>query len=140
MALLTVLFQAFFLLELIKTLGYCILGVYSGALVFIYIRYLKSKSALFEKASLPYYHRILDDSTLILINEQFSPELMAQFSYECVDTTVETQVISQLEEAHAEDLYTKSKIREVVENDKFFEGQSADKEKIIRKYSSFLEE
>lgn len=139
-SLLVILFQAFFLLEFIKMLGYCIIGVYSGVIAFIYIRYLKSKSIIFEKASLPYYRRTLDDSTLILISEQLSAELMAQFSYECVDTTVETQVISQLEEAHAEDLYTKSKIREVVSDDKFFEGHSAQKEKIIRKYSSFLEE
>ncbi len=139
-SLLVMLFQGFFLLEFIKTLGYCIISVYLGVITLIYIRYLRIKSTLFEKASLPYYSRTLDDSTLILISEQLSTELMAQFSYECVDATVETQVISQLEEAHAEDLYTKSKIREVVHNDKFFEGQSAKKEKIIRKYSSFLEE
>jgi len=140
LSLLIILFQGFFLLEFIKTLGFCIISLYLGVVGLIYFRYLKIKSTLFEKASLPYYRRTLDDSTLILISEQLSTELMAQFSYECIDTTVKTQVISQLEEARAEDLYTKSKIREVVKNDKFFEGDSAQKEKIIRKYSSFLEE
>ncbi|MFX1572786.1 MAG: helix-hairpin-helix domain-containing protein [Promethearchaeota archaeon] len=139
-ALLLILFQTFFLLNFITIFGYCLIGIYLGVVTFIYIRYLQNKSMIFDKTSLPYYRQILDDSVLILINEQLSAELMAQFSYECIDTTVETQVISKIEETYAEDLYTKSKLREIVQNDKFFEGQPTHKEKVIRKYSRFLNE
>ncbi len=139
-SLLIILFQAFFLLGLIKTLGYSIFSVYVVAIALLYGRYLRIKSSLFEKASLPYYQHEFDDSTLILIGEHLSSELMAQFSYECVDTSTETPIITRFEQEHAEDLYTKNKVREVLTKDKFFEGQSPPKKDYIRKYSSFLEE
>ena len=139
-SLLAILFQAFFLLGLIKTLGYCIVSTYTVAIALLYCRYLQIKSSLFEKASLPYYQHEFDDSTLLLIGEQLSSELMVQFSYECVDISTETPIITRFEQDHAEDLYTKNKEREVLTKDKFFEGQSLHKKDYIRKYSSFLEE
>jgi len=88
---------------------------------------------------------LLDETSLILINEEFSPELMAQFSYEYLGKNIPFPLISQLERNRAEDLVTKKKVTAEIEKGEFFEStpkksDSKVKDKLISKYGSFLED
>jgi len=143
----TLLSQVPELIQVFMSLGFALIIVYGMVAGYLYYKFYKKKVEIQQEFHTPYYQKSLelDETSLILINEEFSPELMAQFSYECLGKTVPFPLISQLENNRAEDLLTKKKITTEIEKGEFFESKpkasdSKMKDKLISKYGSFLED
>ncbi|MFX1320782.1 MAG: helix-hairpin-helix domain-containing protein [Promethearchaeota archaeon] len=135
------------LIEVFMNLGFGLIIIYGVVVGYLYYKFYKKKVVIQQEFHTPYYQKLLelDETSLILINEEFSPELMAQFSYECLGKNVPFPLISQLERNRAEDLLTKKKITSEIEKGEFFESKlkgsdSKMKDKLISKYGSFLED
>ncbi len=140
------------LIQVFMNLGFGLIITYGITVGYLYYKFYKKKAKLQQEFHTPYYQKSLelDETSLILINEEFSPELMAQFSYECLGKNVPFPLISQLERNRAEDLLTKKKITTEIEKGEFFEStpevtktkvnDTKIKDKLISKYGSFLED
>jgi len=135
------------LIEVFMNLGFGLIIIYGVVVGYLYYKFYKKKVIIQQEFHTPYYQKLLelDETSLILINEEFSPELMTQFSYECLGKNVPFPLISQLERNRAEDLLTKKKITSEIEKGEFFESKlkGSDwkmKDKLISKYGSFLED
>lgn len=143
----TLLSQVPELIQVFMNLGFALIIVYGMVAGYLYYKFYKKKVILQQEFHTPYYQKSLelDETSLILINEEFSPELMAQFSYECLGKNVPFPLILQLERNRAEDLVTKKKVTTEIEKGEFFESNpkksdSKVKDKLISKYGSFLED
>ncbi|MFX1313322.1 MAG: hypothetical protein ACFFHD_12015 [Promethearchaeota archaeon] len=142
-ALLVILSQGLFLLDLILTLGYVLLGLYAITSLFLYLSFYKKKSALKISSRVPYYkhEHSFDDSSLVLISNELSPKLMTQFSYECLGKILDSNVITEIEQQQAQDRIIQRRIEQTKEVNKLFEpAHSTMTNRLIKRYSSFLEE
>jgi transcription termination factor NusA len=138
------------LIQVFMSVGCGLLVIYSLAVGYFYYKFYKKKTKLQQEFRTPYYlqSHTLDEASLILINEQLTPELMTQFSYECLGKDVPFSLITQLEQ-NQEDRHlksTKKKINEIPKGE-FFESSSSPersepqkKDKLKSKISSFLED
>ena len=72
------------------SLGYGLIFVYGGFIVFILFRHLISMKRIESNFSVPYHQRNinLSQEDFILINEQLSPDWMVQFSHEIEGTQI----------------------------------------------------
>ncbi|MFX1502765.1 MAG: helix-hairpin-helix domain-containing protein [Promethearchaeota archaeon] len=168
----TLLFQEYSFLSLLINLGYGVIAFYIIIIGYIYIRLYKQKSELVQEFSTPYYQRDLglDDTNLILIREELSPQLMDQFVYECVGKHQDSNILNKIEQDNANNFLSKLQSKKEVEHSFLFEpeilptteypfnhntlsktNESSDlkeskksdshpKSTIIDKYSSFLED
>jgi hypothetical protein len=143
----TLLSQVPELIQVFMNLGFALIVVYGMVVGYLYYKFYRKKIAIQQEFHTPYYQKSLelDETSLILINEELSPELMTQFSYECLGKNVPFPLISQLERNRAEDFVTKKKITAEIKKGEFFESRpkSSDskmKDKLISKYGSFLED
>lgn len=148
------LLQNYSLLNLFVNLGYGVLMLYSLIVGYLYVRFYKSKLEIQQEFATPYFMRKvkLDETSLILINEELSPRLMEQFAHECLEKDSEYEIISKVEQANAQVYLTKKTVEKKVMKEELFEKEKQvkrDKEnqtnskltdKFIKKYGSFLEE
>ncbi|MFX0104433.1 MAG: helix-hairpin-helix domain-containing protein [Candidatus Hodarchaeota archaeon] len=148
------LFQEFSILSLFINLGYAVIGFYVMVVVYIYIKFYKQKVDLRKKFSTPYFQKKFDfdDTDLILIREQLSKPLLTQFFYEILGKNINSKIVRELEQYNAENyLKMKEKERENRSKNsisKLFEPEtvptkysgSKPKNKLVEKYSSFLED
>jgi len=135
------------LVQVFMNLGFGLIIIYGLVVGYLYYKFYRKKTIIQQEFHTPYYQKSLelDETSLILINEEFSPELMVQFSYECLGKNVPFPLISQLEKNRAEDLLTKKKVTAEIKKGEFFEStpkasDSKIKDKLISKYGSFLED
>jgi hypothetical protein len=162
--LLVLLSQAYFVLPLLVNLGFGVVSIYIVMVGYLYLKLYQKKSELHQEFSTPYYQKKLnlDQSTLILINEEISPKLMDQFIFECVGKNANNSFINKREAKNAEELLTERAQTKKVEQSNIFESEiyseqefpeqfgevideppSKDsdlKRKMVDKYSSFLED
>ena len=96
--------------------------------------------------SIPYHQKNLqlDETSLVLINEEFSPPMMSQFVYECLGKNSPSKLVTQIEQNQAKERIDKKQFSSKVLNGEFFEQESVDTEEpeneFIQKYGSFLED
>jgi hypothetical protein len=83
----------------------------------------------------------LDETSLVLINENFTPEIMQQFGYECLGKQHHSKIIMQIEQNQINRSIDNHRLQSKVKNGGFFEKGIPEKNKdFINRYSSFLED
>ncbi|MFX1279979.1 MAG: helix-hairpin-helix domain-containing protein [Promethearchaeota archaeon] len=139
--------KSFEMLSLLLNFGYALSGIYVIILVYLNIIFYKFKGDLQQEFSTPYHKRSinLDETSLVLISEEFTPEMMAQFVFETVGKHNSSKIIAQIEENHIEDRVSKTQFTARIKNESFFELEETDEEKAseneyVTKYSDFLED
>lgn len=148
---LILLFQNYSLLSLFVNLGYGVLMLYSLIVGYLYMRFYKNRAEIQQEFKTPYFMRKinLDETSLILINEELSPRLMEQFAHECLEKDSEYEIISKVEQANAQEYLTKKAVEKKVRKEDLFEKDKKEKgnqgnsklaDKFIKKYGTFLEE
>jgi len=135
-----ILFQSFDIMKLFLNIGYALLGVFFIAIPFFYMKLLKTRLEIQAEFSNPIQKTksLLDEISLVLINEQFNPEMMSQFAYECLGKQHQSKIITQLEQYQIKESIDKNRLHNKVKNGGFFEADISDTK--LKKYSSFLEE
>ncbi|MFX1377900.1 MAG: helix-hairpin-helix domain-containing protein [Promethearchaeota archaeon] len=150
--LLVLLFQAYSVLSFLINLGYGVISFYIVLIAYIYLRLYKQKSELQYEFATPYYQKKLDfdETNLILINEELSTRFMEQFVFECVEKDNDFNIINKIEQKNAENFLRNKLSKRKIEGLELFESnenlQSMNskenrlKNKLVEKYSSFLED
>jgi hypothetical protein len=149
----TLLFQGYSALPLLINLGYGIISFYIGIIAYCYLKLYKQRSEFHREFSTPYYQRKLsfDETNLILINEELSPQFMQQFVYECVRNDPDYNILQKIEQNNAEIFFSKRLNKKKIEDSHLFEPESSVNSKnstssqdsnhnLVKKYSSFLED
>lgn len=139
--------KSFEMLSFLLNFGYALGGIYVIILIYLNIIFYKFKGDLQQEFSIPYHKRRinLDETSLVLISEEFTPEMMAQFVFETVGKHNGSKIIAQIEENHIEDRVSKTQLTARIKSESFFENDEADEEKAseneyVTKYSDFLED
>jgi hypothetical protein len=147
-----VLLQQISFLPFLINIGYGVIALNVIVYGYIYLRKIKRRVGLVRKESIPYYQRNLDfdEETLVLINEELSPKLMAQFSYECMNGKRNSKVLFQGEKKRAESYLSEKLADKRLDQSNFFEHQESDEylpekdseisDEMVEQYSSFLED
>ncbi|MFX0021529.1 MAG: helix-hairpin-helix domain-containing protein [Candidatus Hermodarchaeota archaeon] len=150
--LLVLLFQWYSILSFLINLGYGVISLYIVAIGYIYLKLYNQKSELKREFSTPYYLRKLDfnETNLILINEEISPRFMEQFVYECIEKNNEFDIVNRIEQKNAENFLRNKLNKKKIDDSQLFEKETPPqseelkesplKNKIVEKYSSFLED
>jgi len=140
-------FQNHSLLRLFINLGYAAFAIYLMMLFYLYFKFFTLKSEIQIEFNTPYYLLPFkfDESSLILINEELSPELMAQFTYECLGKNANYDIIAELEEKRnlerqskktsKKSVFSKNNIRNLIGLERNIQSSNS-----FMKYSSFLED
>ncbi len=91
--------EMYFLLRLLNTVGFAVLGIYLSLLAFLYFRAYKTKKEFVVQVKTPYYQQTLEfnETDLLDFKEELTDELMAQFGYECLGKEASFGVIEQVE-------------------------------------------
>ncbi|MBA7519545.1 hypothetical protein ES705_11624 [subsurface metagenome] len=138
-----ILFQSFETMKFLINIGYALLGVFFISIPFFYMKVLKPRLEIQAEFLNPYSQKEsqLDETSLILINEKFSPEMMSQFGYECLGKHHQSKVIMQIEQDQIKESIDKNRLLTKVKNGGFFEEEIPEKNKdFINRYGSFLED
>jgi len=130
-----IVFQSFETLKFLLNIGYALLGIYFISIPFFYMKVLKPRLEIQAEFSNPHYRikPLLDETSLVLINEKFSPEMMSQFGYECLGKQHHSKVIMQIEQVQIKESIDQNRLQAKVKNGGFFEKE-------IPRYGSFLED
>ena len=99
-ALLVVYFaELYFLLRLLNTIGFSVVGIYLSSLAFFYFRAYKTKKQFTDQFETPYYLQNLEFSEIDLLDfkVELTDELLTQFGYECLEKNAKFGVIEQSE-------------------------------------------
>jgi len=140
------LFQGFSILQILINLGYGMITLYSIIIGFLFTRFIRKKSEMSKEFETPYYRKDLeiDDTSLILINEELGPKLMSQFAFECMDNNTSSKIIEKIEKENAQEFLKNKIIERKANKGEFFENEDFKrgllKKEIVEKYSSFLED
>ncbi|MFW9971413.1 MAG: helix-hairpin-helix domain-containing protein [Candidatus Odinarchaeota archaeon] len=156
--------QAFSVLPLIINLGYGVVCMYIIVMGYLYLRLSKQKAGIHQDFATPYYQKKLSlpESTLVLINEELSPQFMDQFTFECIKENSDYNFIHKREQENAERYLSEYMKQKKVNESTIFESEiqqdfkkfedsphslssknqtnSVRNSNIIDKYGSFLEE
>jgi len=138
-----ILFQAFETMKFLINTGYALLGVFFISIPFFYMKVLKPRLEIQAEFLNPYNQKEsqLDETSLVLINEKFSPEMMSQFGYECLGKHHQSKVIMQIEQDQIKESIDQNRLLTKVKNGGFFEKEIPEKNKdFINRYGSFLED
>ncbi len=150
--LLILLFQWYSVLSFLINLGYGVISLYIVVIGYIYLKLYNQKSELRREFSTPYYQKKLnfDETNLILINEELSPRFMEQFVYECIERDNDFNIVKKIEQKNAENFLRNKLSKKKIDDSQLFEletsSQSVEtkesqlKDKLVEKYSSFLED
>jgi len=116
-------------------------------LFYLYFKFFTLKSEIQKEFNTPYYFLPVkfNESSLILINEEFSPELMAQFTYECLGKNANYDIIAELEEkrnlerhskkVNKKIVFSKNSIRNLIGLERNIQSKDP-----FKNYNSFLED
>jgi len=136
--------KSFDILALLSNFGYAFFGIYVIALFYFNMRFFKYKTELQQEFLTPYHKRKLtfDETSLVLISEELTPEMMTQFVFECIGKNNNSKIVSQIEERQIRERVDQSRFESKVENEVFFEKEEKEepKNEFEAKYSSFLED
>ena len=138
-----ILFQSFETMKFLINIGYALLGVFFISIPFFYMKVLKPRLEIQAEFLNPYCQKEsqLDETSLVLINEKFSPEMMSQFGYECLGKHHQSKVIMQIEQDQIKESIDQNRLLTKVKNGGFFEKEIPEKNKdFINRYGSFLED
>jgi len=138
-----ILFQSFETIKFLINIGYALLGVFFISIPFFYMKVLKPRLEIQAEFLNPYSQKEsqLDETSLVLINEKFSPEMMSQFGYECLGKHHQSKVIMQIEQDQIKESIDQNRLLTKVKNGGFFEEEIPEKNKdFINRYGSFLED
>jgi len=132
--------QSFDTMKFLLNIGYALLGVFFIAIPFFYMKLLKPRLEIQAEFSNPLYKikPLLDETGLVLINEQFSPEMMSQFGYECLGKQHHSKIIAQIEQSQIKESIDQKRLQSQVKNGGFFEIEIPDNK--LNRYGSFLED
>ncbi len=147
-ALLVVYFaELYFLLRLLNTLGFAVVGIYLSSLAFFYFRAHKNKKQFTNQFETPYYLQNLEfsETDLLDFKVELTDELLTQFGYECLEKNAKFEVIER-SEANALKQTAETK-RPEPEFKKLFEPEQVKAETVRKpttkygiKYQDFLKE
>lgn len=138
--------KSFDILAHLINFGYAFFGIYVIGLFYFNMKFFKYKTDLQQEFLTPYHKRNLkfDETSLVLINEEFTPGLMSQFVFECIGKNSNSKIITQIEEHQIRERMHKNQFESKVKNEVFFEKEEVQKEEpkneYVAKYSSFLED
>jgi predicted flap endonuclease-1-like 5' DNA nuclease len=98
--LLIVLLQGSFLINTFIGLGSAAICVYGVMIVYLYLRFTKTKTIISKEFSSPYRQgRVsIDDTELFMISKDLSTEQMDQFIYECFGKEANFAIMPKIEE------------------------------------------
>ena len=136
--------KSFEILALLSNFGYAFFGIYVIALFYFNMRFFKYKTELQQEFTTPYHKRKLtfDETSLVLINEEFTPEMMTQFVFESIGKNNNSKIVTQIEERQIRERVDRSRFESKVENEAFFEKEEKEEPRngFEAKYRSFLED
>lgn len=145
--LLSLILQLELLVNTFIGLAFAAICLYPIVLLYSYLKFYKVKTAISNESDTPYYHgRVkLDETDLLMISKEQSPEDMDQFIYELFGKTADFDIVSKLEEQKLSEGISKYKRdREINDtNNDFFERTHQTVKYSSNKYSkygSFLED
>lgn len=139
--------EFFSLLRLFNSIGFAIVGIYSILLVYLYLKFYRTKKELAVEFETPYYMQNIEVSEIDLLEfkDQFSTEYMVQFGYECFGKDKSFKI---LEKNEKENLLNSTKVKkDELSTQIQFEPEESKEEaisiensKYMNKYLSFLDE
>ena len=91
--------ELYFLLRLLNTIGFAVVGIYISFLAFFYFREYKTKKEFTEQFETPYYLQNLEfsETDLLDFKADLTDELLTQFGYECLEKDANFMVLEQSE-------------------------------------------
>ena len=91
--------EMYFLLRLLNTIGFAVVGIYTSLLALFYFNFYRSKKQFAAQFKTPYYLQDLEFSEIDLLDvrEELTDELLSQFGYECLGKKAKFGVIEQNE-------------------------------------------
>lgn len=135
--------QLGFLLQTFISLSYGILGVYAGMVVYLYYTFRGKQREIKNGFLIPHHQRAipLDDTSLEIISQELTDELMLQFGYECFGKITTHKVLTKIEQKHAENYLVEKaehNYNELFEHEK--EGKSEIESEYIARFGDFLDD
>lgn len=145
-----ILFSDIFIIATLTRIGIGALGIYIVFLCFSYLRFFNIQKETTEEFSIPHFKlkRNLDETDLLIIKDEMGTKIVDQLVYECFGRINEFSIINEIEQEKAEDLdlelsdYKENRKLEymiTIRNSESQNGNNSLREKIISKYSEFLE-
>lgn len=91
--------ELYFLLRLLNTIGFAVLGIYISLLALFYFNFNRTKTKFAVQIETPYYLQNLEFSEIDLLDfkSELTDDLMTQFGYECIGKAANFRVIKQSE-------------------------------------------
>jgi len=98
--LLLIIFQANYLINTFIGLSLAAIFIYITIIFYSYLKLHNKKSEISKQFNLPYYLKTvkLDETDLMILNEELTPEELDQFIYECYGKKADFKIITKLEE------------------------------------------
>ncbi len=134
-------------------LAFAAICLYPIVLLYSYLKFYKVKTAISNESDTPSHHGkvMMDETDLLMISKEQSPQDMDQFIYECFGKSADFNIISKLEEQKIPrriSNYKRNKEIDDSNSDSFesplqtvkYPSTKYLKDKITSKYGSFLED
>ena len=88
-----------FLLRLLNTIGFAVVGIYLALLAIFYFRAYKTKKQFTDQYQTPHYLQNLEFSEIDLLDlkEELTDKLMTQFGFECLQRNAQFEALEQSE-------------------------------------------
>ncbi len=139
--------ELFFLLRLLNTIGFAVVGIYISLLTFFYYNFYRTKKRLATQFKTPYYLQKLEFSEIDFLDfkEELTDELLTQFGYECLSKDAKYGVIERSEantlKHNVEEKRSEPEFQNLFELEQT-KGESVSNltTKYNSKYSSFLDD
>ncbi|MCZ2845848.1 MAG: helix-hairpin-helix domain-containing protein [Candidatus Bathyarchaeota archaeon] len=135
--------QLGFLLQTFISLSYGILGVYAGMMGYLYYTFRVKQREIKNGFLIPHHQRAvpLDDTSLEIISQELTDELMLQFGYECFGKITTHKALAKIEQKLAENYLVEKAdhdYNELFEHEK--EGKSEIETEYIARFGDFLDD
>ena len=139
--------ELYFLLRLLNTVGFAVVGIYLSLLAFFYFRAYNTKKEFKNQFETPYYLQDLEfsETDLLDFKAELTDELLTQFGYECLEKNAKFGVMER-SEANALKQTVEIK-RAEPEFKKMFEPEQIKADTVVKpttkygmKYQDFLQE
>ena len=153
MFLFLLIFQMDLLVNSFIGLAFAAICLYPIVLLYSYLKFYKVKTAISNESDTPSHHGkvMMDETDLLMISKEQSPQDMDQFIYECFGKSADFNIISKLEEQKIPrriSNYKRNKEIDDSNSDSFesplqtvkYPSTKYLKDKITSKYGSFLED
>lgn len=91
--------EMYFLLRLLNTIGFAVVGIYTFLLVSFYFSFYRTKKRFAAQFKTPYYLQKLEfsETDLLDFRGEFTDKLLAQFGYECLGKNAKFGILEQSE-------------------------------------------